>query len=69
MPVLYGYETWSVILREEYRLRVLEDMVLRKIFGPKRVKVTGGWRRLHNGDLIICTPHQILFIHSLVFSP
>jgi hypothetical protein len=43
MPViLYGCETWSVILREEHRLRLLENMVFRKIFGPKRYKVTGG---------------------------
>jgi len=62
MPVvLYGCETWSVILREEHRLRVLENRVLRKIFGPKRDKVTGGWRRLHNEHLMICTPHQILY--------
>jgi hypothetical protein len=62
MPVvLYGCETWSVILREEHRLRVLENRVLRKIFGPKREKVTGGWRRLHNEHLMICTPHQILY--------
>jgi len=62
MPVvLYGCETWSVILREEHRLRVLENRVLRKIFGPERDKVTGGWRRLHNEHLMICTPHQILY--------
>jgi hypothetical protein len=39
--VLYGCETWSVLLREEHRLRVFENRVLRKIFGPKRDKVTG----------------------------
>jgi hypothetical protein len=39
--VLYGYETWSLILREEHRLRVLENRVLRKIFGPERDEVTG----------------------------
>jgi len=62
MPVvLYGCGTWSVILREEHRLRVLENRVLRKIFGPKRDKVTGGWRRLHNELLVICTHHQILY--------
>jgi hypothetical protein len=43
--VLYGYETWSLILREEHRLRVFENRVLR-IFGPKRNEVTGGWRKL-----------------------
>jgi hypothetical protein len=46
--VLYGYETLSLILREEHRLRVFENRVLRRIFGPKRDEVTGGWRKLHN---------------------
>jgi hypothetical protein len=49
--VLYGYETWSLTLREEHRLRVFENRVLRRIFGPKRDKVTGGWRKLHNEEL------------------
>jgi hypothetical protein len=49
--VLYGCETWSVTLREEYRLRVFENRVLRRIFGPKRDEVTGEWRRLHNEEL------------------
>ena len=44
-------ETWSLILREEGRLRVLENRVLRRIFGPKREKVTGEWRKLHNEEL------------------
>ena len=39
--VLYGYETWSLTLREERRLRVFENRVLRRIFGPKREEVTG----------------------------
>jgi hypothetical protein len=43
--VLYGCETWSLILREERRLRVFENRVLRKIFGPKRDDVTGEWRK------------------------
>jgi hypothetical protein len=43
--VLYGCETWSLTLREERRLRVLENRVLRRIFGPKRVEVTGEWRK------------------------
>jgi hypothetical protein len=52
MPVvLYGCETWSLTLREEHRLRVIEDRVLRRIFGPKRDEVTGGWRKLHNEEL------------------
>jgi hypothetical protein len=54
--------TWSVTLREEHRLRVFENRVLSRIFGPERDEVTGEWRRLHNGELyVICTPHQILF--------
>jgi hypothetical protein len=46
--VLYGWETWSLTLREEHRLRVFENRVLRRIFGPKRDEMTGGWRKLHN---------------------
>ena len=46
--VLYGCETWSLTLREERRLRVFENRVLRRVFGPKRDKVTGEWRKLHN---------------------
>ena len=46
--VLYGCETWSLTLREECRLKVFENRVLRRIFGPKRDKVTGEWRKLHN---------------------
>jgi len=48
LPVLYGCETWSLILREERKQGVFENMVLRRIFGPKRDEVTGEWRRLHN---------------------
>jgi hypothetical protein len=48
---LYGCETWSLILREEHKLWVFENRVLRRIFGPKRVEVTGEWRKLHNGEL------------------
>ena len=44
--VLYGYETWSLTLREEHRLRVL-----RRVFGPKRDEATGEWRKLHNKEL------------------
>ena len=46
--VFYGCETWSLILREERKLWVFENMVLRRIFGPRRAEVTGEWRRLHN---------------------
>jgi hypothetical protein len=49
--VLYGCETWSVTLREEHRLRVFENRVLRRIFGPKGDEVTGEWRKLHGGEL------------------
>jgi len=45
--VLYGGETWSLTLREERRLRLFENRVLRRIFGPKRDEVTGEWRKLH----------------------
>jgi len=47
----YWCETWSLILREERKLRVFENMVLRRIFGPRRDEVTGEWRRLHNEEL------------------
>jgi hypothetical protein len=56
--VLYGCETWSPTVREEHKLRVFESRVLRRIFGPKRDRVTGGWRKLHNEEL-----------HNLYFSP
>jgi hypothetical protein len=49
--VLYGCEIWSLILREEYGLRVFENRALRRIFGPRRDEVTGGWRELHKEEL------------------
>jgi hypothetical protein len=49
--VLYGCETWSLTLREERRLRVFENRVIRRLFGPKRDAVTGEWRKLHNEEL------------------
>ena len=49
--VLYGCETWSLTLREEHRLRVFENRVLRRVFGPKRNEVTGEWMKLHNEEL------------------
>ena len=49
--VLYGCETWSLTLREERRLRVFENRVLRRVFAPKRDEVTGEWRKLHNEEL------------------
>jgi hypothetical protein len=51
--VLYGCETWSFILREERRLRVFENRVLRRIFGPKRDEVAGEWKKLHKKELHI----------------
>ena len=48
---MYGCETWSLTLREERRLRVFENRVLRRIFGPKRDEVTGEWKKLHNEEL------------------
>jgi hypothetical protein len=51
--VLYGCETWSLALREEHRLGVFENRVLRRIFGPKRDEVTGEWMKLHNEELRI----------------
>jgi hypothetical protein len=48
--VVYGCEIWSLTSREKHRLRVFENRVLRKIFGPKRYEVTGEWRKLHNEE-------------------
>jgi hypothetical protein len=48
---LYECETSFLKLRDEHRLRVFENRVLRRIFGPKRDEVTGEWRKLHNGEL------------------
>jgi hypothetical protein len=52
LPVVpHGCETWSLTLREEHRLTVFENRVLRKIFGPKRDEAMGEWRKLHNEEL------------------
>jgi len=51
LPVVYGCETWSLSMRVGSRLRVFENRVLRRIFGPKRDEVTGEWRKLHNEEL------------------
>jgi len=59
LPIaLYGCETCSLTLREDCRLMVFENRVLRRIFGPRRDEVTGEWRKLHNEDF-----------HGLYFSP
>ena len=59
--VLYGFETWSLTLREERKLRVL-----RRIFGPRRDEVTGEWRRLHNEELndLYSSPNIVRVITS-----
>jgi hypothetical protein len=57
--VLYGCETWSLSLREEHRLRVFENRVPRRIFGPKRDEVTDEWKKLHNKELRVCTLRQV----------
>jgi hypothetical protein len=64
--VLYGCETWSLTLREDRKLRVFGNMVLRRIFGPRRVEVTGEWRRLHNEELngLYCSPNIVRVIKS-----
>ena len=49
--VLYECETWSLILKEERRLRVFENRVLRRIFGPRRDEIKGEWRKLHSEEL------------------
>ena len=49
--VWYGCETWSLTLREEPRLSVFENRVLRRIFGPRRAEITVEWRKLHNEEL------------------
>ena len=48
---MHGCDTWSLTLRDEHRLRVFENRVLRRIYGPKREEVTGEWRKLHNEEL------------------
>ena len=66
--ILYicGCETWSLTLREEHRLRMFENRVLRRIFGPKRDGVTGEWRKLHNEELndLYCSPNIVRVIKS-----
>jgi hypothetical protein len=57
--VLCGCETWSLTLRDEHRLRVFENRVLRGLFGPKRDEETGDWRKLHNEELTTCTLLQV----------
>jgi len=64
--VLCGCETWLLTLREERGLRVLENMVVRRIFGPKSDEVTGKWRKLHNEELndLYSSPNNVRVIKS-----
>jgi hypothetical protein len=64
--VLYGCETWSMTLGEEHKLKVFENRVLRRIFGPKRDGVMGVWRKLHNEELhdLYSSPTIIRIIKS-----
>jgi hypothetical protein len=59
--VLYGCETWSLTLREEHRLRVSENRLLRRILGPKRDEVRGEWRKLHNEKF------KVLYLHTYIY--
>jgi hypothetical protein len=64
--ILYGCETWSLTGREDHKLRLFENRVLRRIFGPKREGVTRGWRKLHNEELhnLYSSPSIIRIIKS-----
>jgi hypothetical protein len=63
---MYGCETWSLTLREEHRLRVFENRMLKRIFRPKRDEVTGGWRKLRNEEIydLYSSPSIIRMIKS-----
>jgi hypothetical protein len=63
LSVLFRCETWSLTLREEHRLRVFENRVLRRMFGPTREEVTGEWRKLYNEEL------HILYSSSNIIRP
>jgi len=64
--VLYGCETWSLTLREERKLKVFENIVLRRIFGPRGDEVTGEWKKLHNEELnnLYSSPNIVRVIES-----
>ncbi|PNF23781.1 hypothetical protein B7P43_G16802, partial [Cryptotermes secundus] len=68
LPVaLHRCETWSLTLREEYRLRVFENRMLRRLFGPTRDEVTEGWRKLHNEELHnLCSSLSIILFPSII---
>jgi hypothetical protein len=62
LPVdLYGCETWSLTLRDEHRLKVFENRVLRRIFGPKRDEVTARWRKVYTEEL-----HDLYFSRNII---
>jgi hypothetical protein len=63
--VLYGCETWSLTLRKEYRSRLFENRILRRIFGPKRDE-NGKWRRFHNEELLLS---NLQFLSTNTFDP
>jgi hypothetical protein len=58
--VLYGYRTWSLTTREEYKLRVSENRVLRKVLGLERNEIAGDWKRLHDEKLCDTTSPNII---------
>jgi hypothetical protein len=62
--VLHGCETWSLTLREEHGLRVFENSILGRIFGPKRDEITEEWKKLHNEELHTLYSSQILLSRS-----
>ena len=64
--VLYGCETWSLTLKQERRLKVFENRVLRGIYGLKRVEVTREWRKIHNEELndLYCSPNIVWVVKS-----
>jgi hypothetical protein len=62
--VLHGCETWCLTLKEEHRLREFENRVLRTIFAPMTDKGTGGWRKLHNEELVTYTLRQVYLERS-----
>jgi hypothetical protein len=62
---LYGSENWSLTLGDEHRLKGFENRVLRRIYGPKRDEMKGGWRKLHNEELHNCSLHYVIFCGCL----